>query len=218
MAHIHLQDGTFSLPMTLLWWGVTLGILILCIIRLRRGRGMTSRELTTAGLLTAAAFAVFQVSLPLFGGIHMSMTPLIGILAGPWTGCVVIFLINILSAAIGHGGFGMAGANSVVGMGEVTAGFLVWRVLRGSGASPGLRAGTAAIVALAAGTGLMVGIILFSGIQGVTQSAGRLLAGLTLLAGINLAAAVGESAVTALVVSTLARLRPDLLGERRNAP
>jgi len=217
VAHIHLQDGAFSLPLMLLWWGVALGILAVCILRLRRGSGMASRDLTTAALLTATAFAIFQVSLPLFGGIHMSMTPLIGILAGPWTGSLVVFLVNILSAAIGHGGYGMAGANTLVSVGEVTVGFLVWRALRGSGASPGLRAGTAALLALAAGTVLMVGIILLSGIQGVTQSAGRLLAGLTLLAGINMAAAVGEAAVTALVVSTLARVRPDLLGEGRNA-
>lgn len=215
MAHIHLQDGAFSLPLMLLWWGVALGILGVCILRLRRGSGMASGELTTAALLTAASFALTQVSLPLFGGIHLSLTPLIGILAGPGTGSVVAFLVNLLSAAMGHGGYGMAGANTLISMGEVACAFLVWRGLRRFRFGAGTAAGISAFLSLALGTALMIGIIAVSGIQGVSQPIGQLLIGLSLLAGINLGAAVAEAAVTALLASLLARIRPDLLGEER---
>jgi len=214
MAHIHLQDGAFPLPFTLLWWAVALILLGACLFRLRKTGRLPSSQITTAGLCTAAAFAVFQVSLPLFGGVHLNLTPLVGILAGPVTGCVIVFLVNILSAAIGHGGWGLIGANTLVNLAEVTAAAVLFTGLRRTEANPGIRAGIATLVALAAGNALMIGVILLSGIQGVTQTSLSLLAGLSLIAMVNMGAAVIESLITALMVSYVARVRPGLLRER----
>ncbi|MDD1659894.1 MAG: energy-coupling factor ABC transporter permease [Methanomicrobiales archaeon] len=214
MAHIHLQDGAFSLPFTLLWWAVALILLGACLYRLRTAGRLSGRQITTAALCTAAAFAVFQVSLPLFGGIHLTLTPLVGILAGPVTGCVIVFLVNILSAATGHGGWGLVGANTLVSLAEVTVAALLFAGLRRMDATPGVRAGIATLVALAAGNAAMIGIILVSGIQGVTQTAFSLLAGLSLIALVNMGAAVIESLVTALMISYIARVGPVLLGEK----
>ncbi|MDD1658212.1 MAG: energy-coupling factor ABC transporter permease [Methanomicrobiales archaeon] len=214
MAHIHLQDGAFSLPFVLLWWAVAMILLGACLYRLRTAGRLSSRQITTAALCTAAAFAVFQVELPLFGGVHLNLTPLVGILAGPVTGCVIVFLVNVLSAATGHGGWGLIGANTLVSLVEVTVAALIFSGLRRTDATPGVRAGIATFVALAAGNAAMIGIILVSGIQGVTQTAFSLLAGLTLVAVVNMAAALIESLVTALMVSTIDRMRPVLLGEK----
>jgi cobalt/nickel transport system permease protein len=60
----------------------------------------------------------------------------------------------------------------------------------------------------------MIGVILLSGIQGVTQTSLSLLAGLSLIAMVNMGAAVIESLITALMVSYVARVRPGLLRER----
>ena len=214
MAHIHLPDGTFTLPFVALWWAVALVLLAACLYRLRAPGRLSSMQITTAALCTAAAFAVFQVELPLFGGVHLSLTPLIGILAGPVTGCVIVFLVNVLSAALGHGGWGLIGANTLVSLAEVTVAALLFTGLRRLGADPGMRAGIATFIALAVGNAVMVGIILISGIQGVTQTASSLLTGLSLLVLVNMAAAVLEAVVTALLVSTLDRVKPVLLGEK----
>jgi cobalt/nickel transport system permease protein len=215
MAHIHLQDGAFSLPFVLLWWAVALALLSACILLLRRPGRLSSREITIAALCTAAVFAVFQVELPLFGGVHLNLTPLVGILAGPVTGSVIVFLVNLLSAAIGHGGWGMIGANTLVNMAEVTVAALVFTGLRYIDATPGVRAGIATLLALAVGNIAMISIILISGIQGVTQTTASLLAGLTLVALVNMGVAVIEALITALMVSYIARARPGLLGDTR---
>jgi hypothetical protein len=62
--------------------------------------------------ITWLSFAIFQVNIPFAGGVHMNLTPLIGILAGPSIGSLIVLIVNILSAAIGHGGWGLIGANT----------------------------------------------------------------------------------------------------------
>ena len=113
MAHIHLPDGSFTLFWVLVWWICALA-LIGAAIRLARRGGLDSRKITVAAFVTAAAFAVFQLEVPLFGGVHLNLTPLIGILVGPVLGSLVVFIVNILSAATGHGGWGLIGANILV--------------------------------------------------------------------------------------------------------
>ncbi|MDD1645361.1 MAG: energy-coupling factor ABC transporter permease [Methanomicrobiales archaeon] len=213
MAHIHLQDGAFSLSFTLLWWAVALVLLLACLFLLRRHGKLPSRQITVAALCTAAAFAVFQIEIPLFGGIHLNLTPLIGILAGPVIGTIIVFLVNLLSAGLGHGGWGMIGANTLISVAEVAVAALVFTGLRRAGAAPGVGAGIATFVALAVGNAAMVGIIMVSGIQGVTQEGSSLLAGLSLVVLVNMGMAVIEAMVTALMVSFIARARPALLGE-----
>ena len=213
MAHIHLQDGAFPLSFTLLWWAVALVLLLACLLLLRRDERLPSREITVAALCTAAAFAFFQIELPLFGGIHLNLTPLIGILAGPVIGGIIVFLVNLLSAGLGHGGWGMIGANTLVNMAEVAVAALLFTGLRRAGTSPGVRAGIATFAALAVGNAAMVGIIMVSGIQGVSQEGSSLLAGLSLVVLVNMVVAVVEAMVTALMVAFIARARPALLGE-----
>jgi len=67
----------------------------------------------------AASFATFQVELPFAGGMHINFIPLIGILAGPPIGSLIAFIVNILSASIGHGGWGIIGPNTLVNASEV---------------------------------------------------------------------------------------------------
>lgn len=59
-----------------------------------------NKKITLAAMLTAASFAIFQVSIPLFGGVHINLTSLIGILAGPAIGGIIVLIVNILLALI----------------------------------------------------------------------------------------------------------------------
>jgi cobalt/nickel transport system permease protein len=61
----------------------------------------------------------------------------------------------------------------------------------------------------------MIAIILVSGVQGVTQSPSQILAGLTLLAGINMGVAIIEAVITGMIITYILRVRPDMLESER---
>ncbi|HOX34356.1 MAG TPA: energy-coupling factor ABC transporter permease [Methanoregulaceae archaeon] len=212
MAHIHLEDGSFSLLWVVTWWLLTLLVIGICLFLVRKRGKEKGKTVTIAAFCTAAAFAIFQISIPVFGGIHLNLTPLIGILTGPFLGSLVVLILNLLSAAIGHGGFGMAGANILVNVIEVIIAYLAYRSMKNLVHGGFARAGIATFVALFAGNAAMIGIILVSGIQGVSQSPAQVMYGLSLLAAINMGVAVIEAIITGFVVGYLEKVRPDLLG------
>jgi len=213
MAHIHLEDGSFTLTWVLVWWACAIILIGAALWVLRRHRITAPGRITLAAFLTAAAFALFQVSIPVFGGVHLNLTPLIGILAGPVIGPLVVLIINILSAAIGHGGWGLIGANVLVNMTEVVTAWAIFRGLKSMVPDLFSRAGIATIIALLCGNIVMILIILVSGVQGVTQSPDQVLFGLSLIAAVNMGVAVVEAIVTGFVVAYIGKNRPDLLNE-----
>lgn len=211
MAHIHLEDGSFSPLFVILWWGIALVLIALSLYLLRPATKPDRKRITLAAFCAAAAFAVFQVNIPIAGGVHISLTPLIGILAGPVLGILIVFVINILSAAIGHGGWGLIGANVLVNATEVIVAYGIFRALKSPVPDLFSRAGIATFGGLFAGNCVMIGIILVSGIQGVNQSPEQVLAGLSLIAAINMGVAIIEALMTGLVVAYIGKMRPDLL-------
>jgi len=215
MAHIHLEDGSFTLFWALFWWVCALVVIGGALYLLRSKKKPDARAITIAAFLTATSFALFQVSIPIFGGVHLNFTPLVGILAGPVLGPLVVFVVNILSAAIGHGGWGLIGANMLVNFSEVLAAYFTWRGMKRITSSLFSRAGVAAFAGLFCGNMAMIAIILLSGIQGATQTPLEMLGGLSLLVGINMAVAVVEAIVSGLVVAYIGKVRPDLLGIAR---
>jgi cobalt/nickel transport system permease protein len=213
MAHIHLQDGAFSIQWVITWWVMAIIILGLCLYWLKKIKKIDNRTTTLAAMLTAASFAIFQVNIPLFGGVHMNLTPLIGILAGPAIGGIVVLIVNILSAAIGHGGWGLIGANIIVNMAEVTVAYGMYKALGKINLDTFSKAGIGTIAGLLLGNITMISIILISGIQGVNQDIPNTLYGLSLLAAVNMGVAIIESFITGYVVSYIMRVRPDMLRE-----
>ena len=211
MAHIHLEDGSFTLFWVIVWWALALVIIALALFFLKRQGKTDNRRITIAAFCTAAAFVLFQVDIPIAGGVHISLTPLIGILSGPLIGSFIVFIINILSAAIGHGGWGMIGANTLVNFSEVVVAYGIWKGIKSLLPDVFFRAGIATFCGLVIGNIMMMGIILISGIQGVSQSPEQVLAGLSLIAVINIGVAVVEALITGFVVSSIGKIRPDLL-------
>ena len=62
----------------------------------------------------------------------------------------------------------------------------------------------------------MIGIILMSGVRDVNQTPARILTDLSLLAAVNMGAAVTEAFITGFIVTYIAKVRPDILdGERQ---
>jgi cobalt/nickel transport system permease protein len=212
MAHIHLEDGSFTLFWVIVWWAIALLIIASALYLIRRERIPDNRRITIAAFCVAAAFVLSQVELPIPGGaVHISLTPLIGILTGPVIGGLIVFVINILDAAIGHGGWGMIGANTLVGLSEVLVAYSIWRGLKPFIMNIFVRSVTATLSGLILGNFVMIGIIALSGIQGVNQSVEQIITGLFLVASVNTAFAVIEALMTGLVVVYIGKMRPDLL-------
>lgn len=210
MAHIHLEDGSFTLLWVIVWWSLALLVIGTALFFLRY-RKPDPRRITVAAFCTAAAFALFQIDIPIAGGVHINLTPLIGILTGPVIGLLIVFIINILSAAIGHGGWGLIGANTLVNFSEVAVAYGTYRSLKKIVPDLFSRAGIATLAGLFCGNVVMIGIVLISGIQGVNQSPQQVLAGLSLIAAINMGVAVVEALMTGLIVSYIGKMRPDML-------
>jgi cobalt/nickel transport system permease protein len=211
VAHIHLEDGSFTLFWVLAWWIAALCIVGIALYLLRSKSPLDPRKITIAAFVTAAAFAIFQIQIPIAGGVHLNLTPLVGILAGPVLGTLVVFVVNIFTAAIGHGGWGLIGANVLINFTEVVVAWLVFRGMKRITADLFSQAGVATFAGLFAGNLVMIAIILVSGIQGVNQTMAQILTGLSLIAAVNMGVAVIEALFTGLMVAYIGKVRPDIL-------
>ena len=208
MAHIHLEDGSIPLEWALAWALAAAFIVLLCLFWLRNVRRADSRLIVLASMLTAATFAVFQFEIPPFG-VHLSLTPLIGILAGPAMGGLIVLIVNFFSAGIGHEGWTIIGPNFIINLSEVVTAFLVYRGLnRVTMLDIRYRAGIAAFTGLFAGNVIMVAVILISGIQGAAVA----LPSLSIIILANLIMGLIEAFVTAYIVAYISKVRPDMLG------
>ncbi len=229
MAHIHLPDGVLPIEWVIIYWVASLSIIACITLYFRRTkRRIDIKVLSIAGAATAVAFVAFQVEIPLFGGIHLNFTPMLGILVGPLIGSASSLIINLLSSALGHGGWGPIGLNFLVNLTEIFLASACFRLLsrRFKKSLPAI-AFAAALIALTASNALMVGMLSTSGIQGVNGHLeetgvegdalehGALLENLLLLAAINEVAAIIESVVTGFLVAYILRVKPDLIGVKR---
>jgi cobalt/nickel transport system permease protein len=211
MAHIHLPDGAFSILWVTIWFMASLVLMTILVLRYRKSNSIDIGKLSIASILTALTFAIFQIEIPLFGGVHLNLTPLLGILLGPVLGCSAALIVNIFSAALGHGGWSMIGANFLINSVEVVAAYYLFKTLGRLIKSRFSQAGISTVLALTAGNLVMVGIILVSGIQGSALTSLEIAKNLVPLMIINLALAVVEGVVTAFAVEYAARIKPELL-------
>jgi cobalt/nickel transport system permease protein len=77
------------------------------------------------------------------------------------------------------------------------------------------QAGVATFAGLFAGNLVMMAIILVSGIQGVHQTPDQILAGLSLLAAMNMGIAAIEAVLTGFMVAYIGKVKPGILGDDR---
>lgn len=211
MAHIHLEDGALSPAWVLFWWAVAAALIALALMSMKR-EAVSVRKLTIGAMCAAVGIAVFLVTIPVFGGVHLNLTPLIGILAGPAVGGVAALIINLFSAAVGHGGWGMIGVNTVVNIAEVFLGYYAYRTLRVKLKADRFWSGfSAATLALVATAIVVVVVISVAGIQDSHLEEEETAHNLVLIAAANIVVGVIEGLVTGYVVTFIGRIRPDLL-------
>lgn len=211
MAHIHLGEGSFPLWALVLWTTIGAVLVSAVVYRIRKG-GIKTHQIALAGIVAAASFAIFQLNIPVWGGIHMNLTGLVGILAGPLLGALIALVVNIFSAALGHGAVGLVGANTLVNASEAIVAYYAFTSLLRMDWDIFPASAGAATLGLSAGAVLMGAIIIISGVNGSALPRGDLAIAVTGLVGLNLGVAVVEGLLTGFIVQFLASVRPDLIG------
>ncbi|MEX2705525.1 MAG: energy-coupling factor ABC transporter permease [Candidatus Freyrarchaeum guaymaensis] len=268
MAHIHLPDGIIPLEWVVVWFALTAALLVLGVYIIGR-KGTSQRQIILLALLTGLIFVIMQIPIPSpLGGTHFSFTPLAGILVGPWFGAILVFLLNVFCAAVGHGGVTVIGANTVVLFVEVSLAYALYRVLQRYIKRRDIPAGIATFTALVTSTIVAVGIITLSGgfqsfqtafiefmrnplipvphflphelepleelllgelyeqffgpivqiniyyafFRALTASANSFAAFLAAMLPVNTVIGAVEAVITGIIVETLGRVRPDILG------
>jgi cobalt/nickel transport system permease protein len=206
MAHIHLGEGSFPLWALALWTTVGVALISVVVYRIRKD-SIKTHQIALAGIGAAASFAIFQLNIPVWGGIHMNLTGLVGILAGP-----IALVVNIFSAALGHGAVGLLGANTLVNASEAIVAYYIFKALLRMDWDSFPASTGAATLGLSAGAILMGAIIVISGVNGSALPRGDLTIAVAGLVGLNLGVAVIEGILTGFVVQFLVSVRPDLIG------
>lgn len=211
MAHIHLGEGSFPLWALILWTVLGAGLISYIVYRVRSGV-LKTHQIALAGIAAAASFAIFQLNIPVWGGIHMNLTGLVGILVGPLLGALIALVVNIFSAALGHGAVGLLGANTLVNATEAIVAYFAFKTLLGKDWDVFPASASAATLGLSAGAVLMSAIIVVSGVNGSALPRGDLAIAVAGLVGLNLGVAIVEGILTGFIVQFLASVRPDLVG------
>ena len=210
MAHIHLGEGSFPLWALALWTLVGIGLISIVVYRVRKG-GIKTHQIALAGIAAAASFAIFQLNIPVWGGIHMNLTGLVGILAGPLLCTLIALVVNVFSAALGHGAVGLLGANTLVNATEAIVAYYGFKTLMRMEWDVFPASASAATIGLSSGAVLMGVIIVISGVNGSALPRADLAVAVGGLVGLNLGVAVIEGILTGFIVQFLASVRPDLL-------
>jgi cobalt/nickel transport system permease protein len=210
---MHIPDG-FLTPSV---WG-TMDLLSgsLVVVGLRQlGSRVEERAIPLMGVLSAFVFAAQMINLPVAGGTsaHFLGGALVGILAGPWSGLIIMTVVLVVQSLLFQdGGVAALGANifdmAVIGsfgafyaaraLGSVLQGprRLFWQGFLSSSI-------TVAVSALSCAT-----MLALSG--SVSWKVGLLFIG-----GTNVFLGILEGLVTGTVLEATAKVRPDLLARAK---
>jgi cobalt/nickel transport system permease protein len=222
-AHaMHIAEGILPLHWAAVWFGVAAPFVLL---GLRRLNAISREDLAIKPLVGLMAAVVFIIScmpipVPTAGTCsHPCGTGISAILLGPLVSVVIATVALLIQALVmSHGGLSTLGAD-IVSMGVVGS-FAAWSVFRGMrmiGAGLGVAAFLAGVVADWA-TYLATSAELASGIRG-SESFLPLFAKVVLaFVPTQLPLGILEGAMTAGMVTLLARKRPDLLVRMKLIP
>ncbi len=217
--HLHIPDGV--LP-PLVWAPAVLVSLVLMVVSARiRGRGTRQRVAYQAalGALTLAAMAIEIPLGPL--EYHLTLVGPIGVLLGAAGAFEVMFVVNVILALLGHGGFTVVGLNALVlGAGAALARPTYMAFARRL--TPGVALALATVVAQASSGVLWLIVVSYAlragaATAGQAAGAGRLGLVAGLMFPMWLVGIAVESVVAVGIGRFLARVRPDLLPVPRDA-
>jgi len=222
-AHaMHISEGILPLPWAALWFAVAAPFVVLGV---RRLNALAQDDLAVkplVGLLAAVVFIIscMPIPVPTAGTYsHPCGTAISAILVGPLVSVVISTVALLIQALVmAHGGISTLGAD-IVSMGVVgsCSGYLVFRGLRLVGAGLGTAAFVAGVLTDWA-TYLTTSLELASGIRGAEPFLPLVTKIMLAFVPTQLPLGLLEGAMTAGMVTLLARKRPDLLVKMKLLP
>jgi cobalt/nickel transport system permease protein len=160
MSHIHIPDGVLPIWLVVIGWIFTAVILYICIRRVRNVQLV--RKIPLIGIVSAIMIVGMTLEIvPI--AYHINMSVIAGIVLGPALGFISVFIVDLMIAMFGHGGFTVVGLNTLIVGTEAVLGFYFFHAFLGflscSKISVGLSAALATVLSLIISTFLMIGII-----------------------------------------------------------
>lgn len=204
---LHIPDGFLTLPIAIIFWIITIGLLAVSTRKTQEQLG--ERQVPLMGIMAAFIFAAQMLNFPVAGGTsgHFLGGVLAAITLGPWAGMLVMASVVALQGLLFQDGGLLAMGANIFNMGLVTAliGYGLYRNVAGQSRTVKLAvAGVAAwlsVMAAALVTSLQLG---FSG----TSPFGVVLPAML---GVHALIGIGEALVTVAALAFIMQTRPDLL-------
>jgi cobalt/nickel transport system permease protein len=216
---MHIPDGFLSAPVAATCAALSASAVGAAGMRSRAMLG--SRAVAMMGVAAAFVFAAQMLNFPVAGGTsgHLVGGVLVAVLLGPAAAVIVMTAVLVVQCLVfADGGLLALGAN-VFNMGVVQplVGFVVYRVVAGrvgrAPPSPARRISAAAFAAWIAtvfASATCAGELSLSSVV----SPSLVFAAMT---GVHAAIGLGEGLITAIVLSTVLRFRPDLVDRDRES-
>jgi cobalt/nickel transport system permease protein len=209
---MHVPDGFIDGPVSI-GAGVVAAAAIGIALRGSRRELGDEKVAPLAGLVAAFVFAVQMLNFPVASGTsgHLLGGALAAVLVGPWTGLLCVAVVLLVQLFFADGGLTAYGVN-VTCMAVTTAllGWLVFKLVlavlpkRTQSVVPA--AFVAALVSVPASALVFTGIYALGGTADIPLGT---LAGA--MVGVHVLIGLGEAVITALVVSSVLSVRPDLV-------
>jgi cobalt/nickel transport system permease protein len=209
---MHIANGIVDGPVSAAFGGLALIALAVCVARARRD--LDDRLAPMAGLVAAFIFAVQMLNFQVLPGVsgHLLGGALAAMLVGPWVGALCVSTVLVVQCLIfADGGLTALGLNitNMALLGTAAAYLLIAGLLR---VLPRKPANLGIIVFVASVLSVVVasqGFVLQYWLGGTTELS---LPKISLaMAGVHLLIGIGEGLIAATTVTTVARVRPDLV-------
>jgi cobalt/nickel transport system permease protein len=215
MLAMHISNGVLAGPAAVAAAVVAAIGLTLCVQRGRRD--LDDRLAPMAGLVAAFIFAVQMLNFPVLPGVsgHLLGGTLAALLVGPWVGALCVSIVLVVQALLfADGGITALGANITnMALVNTAAGYLVIvLLLRLLPRTPAGLAVTAVVASVVAVVAAAMSFVLEYALGGATALTGTGLGSVAaVMAGTHVLIGLGEGAITAVTVVTVAKTRPDLV-------
>src|SRR5688572_14674161 len=217
---MHISNGIINGPISLAYLGVAIALLAVCLNRARQD--MSDRLAPMAGLVAAFIFAVQMLNFPVLPGVsgHLLGGALAAALVGPWVGALCVSVVLIVQALVfADGGISALGLNiSNMALLGTAVGYLVlvalMKLLPRTAAGVGLAVFLASIVSVVLASQGFVLQFTLGGEVPLTIGYGQISA---TMAGVHALIGIGEGLIAAVTVTTVAKVRPDLVYALRGA-
>ncbi|WP_439656376.1 energy-coupling factor ABC transporter permease [Lentzea sp. HUAS TT2] len=209
---MHMSDGLLNAPVSVAFLVVAAVGVGFALVKARAD--LDDRTAPMAGLVATFIFAVQMINFPILPGAsgHLLGGALAAILVGPWVGALCVTIVLVVQALLfADGGLTALGANvtNMALIGTAT-GFLVAVALRklaerGKGGLFAVAFISAFVNTVVAATGFVVEYAI-GGAGGVEIGKVALL-----MWGLHALIGIGEGLITAVTVTSVASIRPDLV-------